>query len=87
MIFMLTLCLLMIIVLFFHRIEIFVKKSSCKICMILLNFVKRADKSAKKVLTEEKPANRAGDLAGDSAGAAAGAAGEEAKNLAGREAP
>ena len=80
MIFMLTLCLLIIIILFFHKIEIFVKKSSYRIYIILLGFAERADKSAKGVLTKGKPADSAGDPAADSAAAAAaGAAGAVAR--------
>ena len=55
--------------------------------MILLDFAKKTDKSAKKILTKGKLANPAGDPAGDSAAdpAAGGAAGN-AKNPAGKKA-
>ena len=44
--------------------------------MILLSFAKKTDKSAKKILTEKKSANPAGDPTDDSADdSAAGAAG------------
>ena len=46
---------------FFRKIGILMKKNLYKICMILLNFAKKTDKSSKKTLIKKKTTNPMND--------------------------